>query len=596
MFKGKWFWAAITAASFVVTFQNCSRFTGFKSRAAGDSNDFSTFSSVASMPKQNPKYMENQIARLANGSANPAFGAQIRNVLLVQIGGWSGLPTSAAHDPDYPLAGGRTAYLTKNPNVYAQQMELIRGLGNSVAVTYLLMNDADSNASGYGACWQGTWTNNQNCSGGAWRRPMALYREAKAAANARGIPVAPEFSIMNYQYGLGNGAPHFLPRLRDFLAWARPTFDNGNLRNGNGQYVVIVDGLYEWTPLNDTQRTEIMAYMQSQTDILWVDNMVGPLSTGQRSTNAPNVFSTSWGNDAAKSTLAQIWGESYVYTYTSLLGAAPTLSLAQAPGNQVPQSIREKWLNISPYRPTQYPVFIHQWNEYAEYLIFEPSQRAGYANYEYLKSMIARQQPIATPDPIDPPDLDPPALATELLSINISALTAHHADCSTGTIARTPCLAAANRYCTARQMAGGFSFISASGTTSVVCLKAPDSRSVATTFTQLSTHHESCASSANSDSPGCLAATNRLCIALGYRGGIGIMEYNGNAAAVLCSMKLRPTLFALAQVAPACTTANARSRECAAASDQACRSQGYLAGYGLIEYSSTDAVLNCVEP
>src|SRR5208337_3465651 len=135
------------------------------------------------------------------------------------------------------------------------------------------------------------------------------------------------------------------------------------------QYVIILDSLPSQAALSDTQKLQVMQFMATQSDIFWIDNMVGMLSNAAPSTTASNIYESSWGDDPTKDYLAQIWGEKYLWWFTALNGGVKTQAAASDPTNQVPQSIREKWLNIQPYNSDHYPVIISQWNEYAEYLI-----------------------------------------------------------------------------------------------------------------------------------------------------------------------------------------------------------------------------------
>lgn len=170
--------------------------------------------------------MHNNLYAKGDGSPNPAFGKRVKNILIFQASGWSGLPQEAVLnsqlvDPEWPL-GGPTAYLSKSKDSLMQQIELISQLGTSTSVAVLLMTDADSRASGFGACWNGTWIGGQNCQNGHWAYPRELFREVKYAAWIKGLNVVPYFSITNYEFydmPAGTRGDLVLPKLKEFLSW-----------------------------------------------------------------------------------------------------------------------------------------------------------------------------------------------------------------------------------------------------------------------------------------------------------------------------------------------------------------------------------------
>ncbi|MFP5519796.1 MAG: hypothetical protein ACLGGX_07830 [Bdellovibrionia bacterium] len=372
----------------VLVFQNCGpqelETKIDTSDTVENSKDSAKSSSVTS--SSSSKIMINTLSSTGEGKPNPYFQKRIKNILVFQVGGWSGLPTEKDVDPDWPLDGGKVGYLSKDMNRLQRQLELIRGLGDSVAISVLLMTDGDSKASGYGTCWNGTWVEGNKCNGGEWRRPLSLYREVKFAAWKKGIMVAPYISLMNYEYKPGTAGDKILPKLIAALNQLRPTFDGTSLKTTDGRWVVMVDSLPEWAGLSTVQKNEIYAYMATQKDILWIDNLVLEYSS------APNVLRSAATFDRSgviQDALKTQWGNRYLWWFTA--GFAKTWAQKIHPDNNIPQPLREKWMNIHPHDSANYPVIISQWNEYAEYLIFEPSVRSKNANYDYLKWMISRQ-------------------------------------------------------------------------------------------------------------------------------------------------------------------------------------------------------------
>ena len=277
-------------------------------------------------------------------------------------------------------------------------MDLIKALNPSVAVSILVMDDSDSAASGYGTCWNGNWNGlpagqGLSCGAGQFLGPKEMYPQIINAAWQRGIPFAPEFSVMDYSSA---GHPEvILPKLVEFVNWARPTFGGASLMTTDGRYVVTIDGLDAISGLNSRPDLEaaIYAYMNSQSDILWINNLVTSGPNPQILTNG-NVYRAgpSWSStigNSAEAGLASQWGSLFLPWF--IADYAKDFTDYNNPVNQVPQALREQWMNITPNNPSNYPVFISQWNEYGEFLIWEPSTVLGMANYNYLQWMMSMQ-------------------------------------------------------------------------------------------------------------------------------------------------------------------------------------------------------------
>lgn len=335
--------------------------------------------------------MRNTLSAKGEGGTNLAYNAQIKNILVFQPGGWEGLTSSTTHDPEYPQNGGKTAYLSRDNNSLLYQLQLISELGTTTAIAVLLMNDGDSNASGFGTCWNGQWISGRNCNGGEWRTPMAVYRDVKWAAWMKGVQVAPYISLMNYEYPMGTAGYRIRPKLEAMLNELRPTFDGASLRTEDGRYVVVVDSLPEWAGLTEDDKNAVTWYMNSQKDIFWVNNIITEkMRPDLYSSHNMNVSAaTSDRSGTIQDYLKNIWGEQFLWWFTAKF--ASTYSESVDPAHNIPEDIRLKWLNISPHDPARYPVIISQWNEYAEYLIYEPSTKSGTRNYDYLKWMLSRQ-------------------------------------------------------------------------------------------------------------------------------------------------------------------------------------------------------------
>ena len=403
--KTPWLYVSILSAGLLVSFQNCG---GTFSSARLSSNDGTanaadlSFATASLSPDQQlPQTMLNGLDKLADGSANPAFGKLIRNIVVTQIAGWSGLPSEEAADPtkakiDKPLFGGASSYLSKTPAHYEKQARMIMALGNHMAAAVLLMDQGDSNASGYGACWNGTWLRDRSCQGGSFKFSQDLYTQFKQAARKQGLQVIPNFSIMNWEQPNAYDGARFLPKLRAFLNWARPLFDGNNVKTIDGKWVVIVDSLPETAGLSKAQKKEVHAFMASQNDIFWLDNAVSPID-GLLAPGAANIYGSGWGTLPTQNLARKNWNNHFLYWVAVLKQGQRDYVLAQNPAYQYSNSILEEELNIINYRADKYPVVISQWNEYAENLYFEPAEGIGFTNYNRLKQWVSRQGPDPVP-------------------------------------------------------------------------------------------------------------------------------------------------------------------------------------------------------
>lgn len=335
--------------------------------------------------------IKNTLSSKGDGAKNPAYNSQVKNILVFQPGGWEGLTTSKTHDPEYPLNGGKAAYLSRSNNSLLNQMQQIAGLGTTTGIAVLLMNDGDSNAAGFGTCWNGQWISGRQCRGGTWKTPMHVYSDIKWAAWMKGMQVAPYISLMNYEFPQGSRGDQILKKLETMLTQLRPTFDGTSLRADDRRYIVLVDSLPEWAGMTDNDKNSVIRYMSTQKDILWINNLIVEKMRPDFYSSGNIITSTATSDPSGtiQDNIKQLWGSQFLWWFTAKIGS--TFSEASNPANNIPENIRRKWLNISPHDPARYPVIISQWNEYAEYLIFEPSTKSGTRNYDYLKWMLSQQ-------------------------------------------------------------------------------------------------------------------------------------------------------------------------------------------------------------
>lgn len=315
--------------------------------------------------------------------------SQVKNLITFQVGGWGGITTDLpGADLEWPAYGGMSAYRARSQDILAHQAELIAGLSSTVAVAVLLMTDSDSAASGYGACWNGSWSGGPGCDSGTLRRPFAMYDELREAARAQGVRYAPSFSMMNYD---GVRGSQVLPKLQAAIAWWRQRLpDPFTARAPSGRAYVVLDSLPSQLGLSAAETNAALAWMHAQTDIEWIDNMFNASTPPGNTHYTGNVFHSTWGDEATKDYLNSLEGDHFLWWFQANW-VVRTFAEFHLAANKVPEATRLKWLNISPHTPTKYPVNISQWNEYAEYLIFEPSTRSGTANYDYLRWRLSQQ-------------------------------------------------------------------------------------------------------------------------------------------------------------------------------------------------------------
>lgn len=375
--------------------------------------------SIASGPVSAADYstvMTNALTTTGEGTANPAYGKQIKNIMIFQAGGWSGLPaqeTNSTKDPTWPLNWGKNGYLLKSSNVYLTQMGQIQGLNQNTAIAVLLMPSVEANASGYGACWGGTWVSGSTCSGGAgWKTPDQMFGDVKWAAWMKGIQVAPFVSINNYErLSDPNRGQYVLSKLQSMVNWLRTTTDATTLKSTEGKIVILTEGLPGNTSLSDAQRQAILSWMGAQTDILWIDNLAAMDNAPAQLMQYPNIYRSAavspsypppnpltsdydaQGNwcpvNGVQDVLKTAYGSRYRWHFSDRVGTRE--SEMANPNYKVCENVRLRWLNITPNEPSRYPVVVSQWNEYAEFLTFEPSLLDNYTEYNYLNWRLSQQ-------------------------------------------------------------------------------------------------------------------------------------------------------------------------------------------------------------
>lgn len=128
---------------------------------------------------------------------------------------------------------------------------------------------------------------------------------------------------------------------------------------------------------------------------------------------------------------------------------------------------------------------------------------------------------------------DVTCVVASVRATSYTALSAHHAGCTTATVWGPDCNAAIHRYCAAAGFPSGYGPVEHSGDVAhVACV--PASMVITTSYTTLATHHPGCNGTAQRMGPECNAAIHRFCAASGYVSGFGPVENSGDVAAVAC--------------------------------------------------------------
>ncbi|MFC5474493.1 hypothetical protein [Paraherbaspirillum soli] len=372
--------------------------------------------------------MNNNLSTTGEGQINSSYGKQIKNLMIYQAGGWAGFPEVAmaargqGYDPTWPQVGGVNNYLLRNPEILLRQMGQIKSLNANTAIAVLIMPPEEADFPSkplnlkkkFGACLNGSWAGQDNCSGGdGWKRSDEMFAQVRWAAWMKGIEVAPFFSINNYDHEneLGRGQ-YVLPKLQRLVTWVRSMTDATSLKTVDGKIVIMTEGLPGNTGLSDQQRQDLLSWMGQQLDILWLDNLAVPFNNPQSLMQYPNIYvsgqiappldvpnplTSDYATDGtwcptpdAQTSLKSMFGPRYRWSFTDRFGK--TKADMYSYNHKVCESLRMRWLNISPYDSTMYPVIISQWNEYGEFLYFEPSQFDGNAEFNYLSWRLSQQQ------------------------------------------------------------------------------------------------------------------------------------------------------------------------------------------------------------
>jgi hypothetical protein len=332
-----------------------------------------TFSAIAAETDQWTTEAYNTLSKTGEDCNNPNYNKRIKNIIIFQAGGWSGLLTeddANTKKPTWPLRGGKKAYIVKNEKVYLEQLEEVRNLSGNLAIAVLLMPDEEAKASGYGAYFNGEW-----------KSPKQLYAHVKRAAWMKGVMTCPHISINNY--GTPADGNTMMNKFKAYIDWFRTTVDNATLKNKYGKPIVLTEGLPENTNCTKEQKYAIQDYMNAQKDLVFLDNLAFEKDAARAAANVYRCAATCTAD--GQDYLVPIWGSKYRWHYINRYGYFKDKL------GYIPAETQDKWLNIKPAMGCPWPVVISQWNEYAEYLVFEPSLMDRHDLYNNLKAKFALQ-------------------------------------------------------------------------------------------------------------------------------------------------------------------------------------------------------------
>ncbi|MHB1843502.1 MAG: hypothetical protein ACYCWW_01530 [Deltaproteobacteria bacterium] len=173
--------------------------------------------------------------------------------------------------------------------------------------------------------------------------------------------------------------------------------------------------------------------------------------------------------------------------------------------------------------------------------------------------------------------------------------------CSLSTVTSSTCAAAASRACRFSYGYGaGFGPVQYLGqSATIVCVAQSGIVPSGAPFTSLAAYQSSCGQSSTT-SVQCDAAVDDFCQAAGDPSGLGIEEYSPSQAGFACLTHGEAIVETVAWSSltgydGSCSLANIGSPEvCLPAVDDECRALGFVSGFGIQQYSASQAQLVCL--
>lgn len=386
----------------IFVFQNCNVTNSFNAETGASSNPAeaasteSGRSNLLNTPSTPGSYgLVNRIPALADGKHNPGFNNTIQNLLIFQIGGWSGLNIGTpGWEPIWPSCGGKKAYLSRNRRSIARQFTLVKKLNLNTAAAILMMPPEENIASGYKTCWNGVTESAYSCNGGEFKHPHELYPEALKIAEEVGLTILPHISLMGWG-SLENNPTQVLASLTfmtEKLIKDSAT-SKAALRDQQGRLVIILEGFAASKILTSSLdpavkekfKRDALAYLGSKSNVLWMDILLDdPLNPNSF---PANVHHWSFGDIDQMRFRRNMYGNSF--SYHASLGPVAR-NLEQFKATQFSRSQLMETFGILP-QSNIFPVIVSQFNEYAEYFIAEPSDKLGQSQFDLLRSILSQQ-------------------------------------------------------------------------------------------------------------------------------------------------------------------------------------------------------------
>lgn len=351
-------------------------------------------------------FIINTLSTTGEGKINQSHGKQTKAFMIFQPAGWVGYaypphketsyPYNFRHAFTWPKDGGVNSFINRSSAIYLKQMEQIKSLSPNIAVAALIMPDVEG---GMVTCFNGQMSQRVAvCNSGQLMTTKQLIPHVKHAAWMKGLQVAPFFSITNLDpipAGKTKGQ-YTLEKLKHLTEWWMGQLDGTAVKTSEGKVVILTESINSGLELGSAEQAAVINYMNSRSDILWVDNLANADQNPAIAAN--NVLRSGANSDiASQEWLKSIWGDRYRYHHINKIADCRlyvnscTRSPAHGEVKYSSEEDRLKTLNIIPHHAGSYPIVISQWNEYSEWLVYEPSEYNGLNEYYYLQWRLSQQ-------------------------------------------------------------------------------------------------------------------------------------------------------------------------------------------------------------
>jgi hypothetical protein len=188
-------------------------------------------------------------------------------------------------------------------------------------------------------------------------------------------------------------------------------------------------------------------------------------------------------------------------------------------------------------------------------------------------------------------------------TVPMADLTAMQPPCASAASGLDVCLSAAHRWCAQELpcLRSGAGLLSASGGMARVVCFAGEGVFVEESFAQVSAVTGVVFTESEAHMRVAQSGANRFCRQNGYGAGIGPLEHSSGNMFMVCLPSGIGTTESIATSelrALGCDplTSQVDTLACSTASDTACQAMGYLAGFGPVEWNTSDSAVNCFDP